>query len=101
MFDIEIDAAIQREVPQFLYNNGEGAEVSVKDLVEKRNQDRGKGGIKANKSKQKSAKEQAKLDHLIKSEYDAIHGNNIKHGNSYILSNYYLNSNFFFSVCHL
>ena len=53
--------------------------MSIKSLVEKRNIDRGKGAIRANKSKQKSAKEQAKLDNLIMQEYEVMAG--YRHGN--------------------
>ncbi|XP_035828047.1 transient receptor potential cation channel subfamily V member 5 isoform X2 [Aplysia californica] len=71
----ELDQKIQTEVAPFLYDGGKGRYIPILELVEKRNKDRQKSGIKASKNKQKSAQDQAMLDHLIMEEYDVMAGN--------------------------
>ncbi|XP_059151469.1 transient receptor potential cation channel subfamily V member 5-like [Physella acuta] len=61
----ELDERIKRDVEPFLYNGGKGKNIPVLDLVKMRNKDRQKSGIKASKSKQKSAQDQATIDNIM------------------------------------
>lgn len=45
----DLDFAIETEVRKFLYNGGKGKKMSIADLVQIRNKDREKSGLKASK----------------------------------------------------
>lgn len=65
----ELDQKILKEVPKFLYNNGEGKKIPIVDLVMIRNKERQKTKIRVGKEKQEKAKELAKIDmHLSDAE---------------------------------
>ncbi|XP_025113284.1 transient receptor potential cation channel subfamily V member 5-like isoform X3 [Pomacea canaliculata] len=66
----QLDQAIQKEVPQFLYNDGEGRKVPIAELVKIRNKDR-ETSMKISKDRQKKANELALIDMLTQQDAEA------------------------------
>ena len=47
----DVEARIRRDVPKYLYNGGEGKEIPIKQLVERREQERQKNMVKKEKKR--------------------------------------------------